>query len=388
MPKFDKLLAKLSFLMVSHVFIGNHPQEPKSFLKKRAKKLVFIGHPFFYAEEKSSFIEIYEKKEILYRKIKTPKIIAPEILLYLKDFLLTFYLIFFRLRDKFDIYIGVDPLNALVGLILKKLSIAKIVIFYSIDYTPKRFANPVLNFLYHFLDTFCAKNSDYVWNISQRIAKVRETQGVDEKKNLVVPVGVHFENTGYVHREKEKTERNTLVFAGSLIESKGIKLLIRVMKKVIKEVPDAKLEIIGTGPQEENLKKLVEVMNLNKHVRFLGLMNHDGLLKYLPTCGIGLATYLDDPNNIAYFADPTKIKEYLTCGLPVIVTRVPWIAKEIEERPMGIAINYDKKELVDAVIKLLRDDEFYEECRKNAIEFISKLSWDRIFNKAFSRVLK
>jgi glycosyltransferase involved in cell wall biosynthesis len=158
------------------------------------------------------------------------------------------------------------------------------------------------------------------------------------------------------------------------------------MEELIKKFPDVRLEIIGTGPFEGELKEMVKRKKLEKWVNFLGRMGHDKLMQYLPTCGIALATYEPDPNSITYYADPTKPKEYLACGLPVIITKVPWIAKEIEKAPMGIAINYDKYELVSAITKLLSDESFYKKCRDNAMEFASKLDLNKIFGKAFIKV--
>ena len=128
------------------------------------------------------------------------------------------------------------------------------------------------------------------------------------------------------------------------------------------------------GNTEDNISKLIKEYNK--------------LMEYLPTFGIALATYVDDPYSITYYADPTKPKEYLACGLPIIITKVPWIAEEIGKEPMGIAINYNKEELITAIIKLSTDDNFYELCRENAIKFTKDLNWDTIFDEAFSKVIK
>jgi glycosyltransferase involved in cell wall biosynthesis len=254
------------------------------------------------------------------------------------------------------------------------------VIFYVIDYTPKRFENKIFNTLYFLLDVFCAKNADYIWSVSKRIARIWANLGIEYRKSIVVPIGVELREI----RKVTDTRRNVLVFVSHLTKSKGIQLAIEAMEDITKKFPEVMLEVIGTGPFEKELKEIVKRKRLEDKVKFLGAMDHERLMQYLPTCGIALATYEPDPNSITYYADPTKPKEYLACGLPVIITRVPWIAEEIEKRPMGIAINYDKKELVNAVVKLLSDSVFYEICKRNAIDFVSELDWNKIFDEAFN----
>jgi glycosyltransferase involved in cell wall biosynthesis len=290
------------------------------------------------------------------------------------------------MKRKVDIYIGVDNLNAFVGIVLKFFGFINKVIFYVIDYTPERFDNKLLNILYYVLDIICAKYADYVWSVSERIANIWKTIGIKEQKNIIVPIGVEIEKVKRI--PITNVRKNVLIYAGHLTKSKGVQLAIEAMEELVKIIPYIKLEIIGTGPFEEELKNMVRRKKLEKWVKFLGKMNHDELLQYLPTCGIALATYEPDPRNIAYYADPTKPKEYLACGVPVIITRVPWIAHEIARTPMGIVINYDKNELINAIIKLLFDEKFYQRCRENAINFATKFDWNKIFDEAFNIILQ
>jgi glycosyltransferase involved in cell wall biosynthesis len=71
----------------------------------------------------------------------------------------------------------------------------------------------------------------------------------------------------------------------------------------------------------------------------------------------------------------------------VIITKVPEVAFEVEKCGAGIAINYNTHELIDAVLKLLTNDEMYHQCRQRAAEFASKYMWDDIFYEALNHIL-
>jgi len=277
-----------------------------------------------------------------------------------------------------DVFIGIDNVNAFCGLILKLLGKTKLVVYYVIDYTPRRFRNRFLNWLYHKVDQFVARRADSVWNISERIAEVRRQQGVCKEKNNVVEVGIDFR---YIRRADAKNRRR-IVVASHLTESKGVQLAVAAMPGIRARIPTAELVIFGTGPYESTLKALVSKADLADVVRFGGLLSHDDLMSALSKGGVALAPYVDDADSITRYADPTKPKEYLACGLPVVITRVPWIAEPIEKEPMGIAIDYNADALADAVVRLLEDDAFYEVCSANALRYVEGLAWETIYDRA------
>jgi len=378
----DKSLANLSVVIVSHVAFTGHAQELENFLKKRVRKLVFIGHPFFYAKQKSSFAVTYEKG-VTKSKIEAPKIIGHEIILYLKDFVLTFYFIF-KLRYRFDIFFGVDPLNALTGLLLKRFGIVRIVVFYVIDYVPIRFKSTILNNIYHFVDRICVYNADYVWNLTSAMANARARKGINNRKTnqMVVPTGTNLRYTPI--KEINKT---SIAFLSHLREGQGIELILDAMPIVVEKFPAVKLLIIGTGPLEEYFKKEVEKRNLSNNVFFLGYTeSHEEIEKIISKCRIGIAPYVPDPNSFTWYADPGKPKVYLGCGVPVVITKVPEVAFEIEKWGAGIVIDYNKDELADAILKLLTNDELYYQSRKRALEFASNYTWDNVFYRAFKQM--
>jgi glycosyltransferase involved in cell wall biosynthesis len=368
---------------VTHITeIYGPAQALENYLKQNNSRLLIIAHPLptsslNYSTYKT-YVNGFLRRITQYRTFKSSEVIS-----YMQHFILTLYILL-SVRKKINIYIGIDNLNAFAGILLKAFGLIDKVIFYVIDYTPVRFENKFFNFLYQALDVICAKYTDYVWSVSKRIANLWKILGIEDWKNIVVPIGVELREVKSI--PKDNVRRNILVYAGHLTKSKGVQLAIEAMEEITKKFPGIRLEIIGTGPFEGELKEMVKRKKLEEWVKFLGRMEHDKLMQYLPACGIALATYEPDPNSITYYADPTKPKEYLACGLPVIITKVPWIAKEIEKVPMGIAINYNKYELISAITKLLSDESFYKRCRENAVEFASKLDWNKIFSEAFTKI--
>lgn len=380
----DKL-GTLNILNVTHTYATGPAHALDEFLRGKAKALVFIEHPFSYAKTLNSTAILYIKGK-KNSEIKVPAIKGPQLLLYLKDFLTTFFFVFY-FRRRYDLYVGSDSLNALVGLILKTVGIVDKVVFYTIDYIPKRFENPLLNKIYHEMDDLCVKYCDFVWNLSSVMADEREKNGIPKiyrSKQITVPIGtdkvkiVPFENIN----------RYQIVHMGHLLEKQGIELLVDAMPEIIETMPKAQLLIVGSGPMESKLKTIVKTNGLEEHVIFKGFINdHKELLNILAHSAIGVAPYVDDENTYTRYTDPGKPKAYMAAGLPVIITKVPQVAFEIEKERCGFAINYDKKELTDAIVRLLSDEKLLKEYRLNAINFAKNYNWEKIFTRALAKVL-
>ena len=223
MNDFYLKLKCMKVAIVTHVYATGPAQELEDFLKSRVNELIFIGHPFKYAHDTRSFYKVY-KSGILINEHFAFDYRVPEIILYFKDFLYTFFWLIFS-KDKLDLYVGADPLNGLTGFLLKKAGKVKKTVLYTVDYGPKRFSNKLLNWIYHKLDSFCVRNSDLVWNLSARMAEERKKKGIVNINNqIVVPIGVNFDRIE--RRDISKINRYSLVYMGHVKKHQGLELVI------------------------------------------------------------------------------------------------------------------------------------------------------------------
>lgn len=383
--KYNSIISYMKILIITHSFATGPAQELSKYLRPRVKTLAFIDHPFSFSPVVSSSLTLYHDGKLAGR-LAAPGIKAPQLLLYMKDVLGTIY---FTLKTgvRFDLCVAVDNLNAFTAIFLCRLGRVRKVVFFTVDYTPRRFHSRLLNGLYHWLDGFCCRHCNSVWNSSPVMAEEREKKGVMRTKSapqIVVPDGTDFDTIPRV--PLGEINRFDIVFLGHLRESKGLGLIIEAFPEIRAQVPQARLVIVGTGPLEEKLKNEVRERNMKDYVDFKGFIeSHEEVVQILARCALGIAPYVPDTSSFSYYSDVNKPKTYMACGLPVVITRVPLIASEIEQNEAGIAIDYDREQLVNAVVTLLGDDVLYQQYRKNAIRFASRFSWDRIFNEALNQ---
>jgi len=337
-------------VIATHVFAPGPSQALRDYLIKEKKEVLFIGHP-----------------------------ILGNLFTWLLGALDTFFKVL-KQRKKYDLYVGYDNVNAFIGLILKKMGKVEKVIFMTVDYSHNRFKNKMLNNFYHWLDYYCLKNANLVWNSTDRMVFEREKRGILKiyrNKQIAVPDGTDLVKLVPF----DKRNLYEIVFVGHLKEDMGLELLIESFPEIEKEIPEVKLTIIGSGYMEKKLKEQARGLNI-EFKGFIGDLTE--VYKIITKAVIGLAIY--NKNGMMEFTDPAKVKLYLSAGLPVIVTRVPQIATEIENKKCGITIDYNKEELKNAIVRLLKNQELLKKYSDNALILSKKYLWSNIFREALGKL--
>ncbi|CAN5127396.1 hypothetical protein BH09PAT1_BH09PAT1_6160 [soil metagenome] len=385
----DAKIANLNIAIVTHIFASGPALDLEVFLQNKAKGLIFIGHPFSFTKDQSSFYRTYSQGSLL-KNHKALPFRIPSILLYFKELILTFVWIL-NYRKKIDIYIGNDGYSTYIGLLLKKIGRVNEVILYTIDYVPNRFSNPILNYLYHYFDKQCLKECKIIWNVSPAMVKAREDVKGLKKENyapqITVPLGVWYDRIPRLELSKKRSD--SLIYMGHLIEKQGVDLVIGALPYILKDIPSITLTIVGTGSYENKLKTLVKKKKLEKYVEFKGYVeSHQEVERILSESTVGLAMYKPIPENYTYFADPGKLKNYLAAGLPVILTDVPPIALDLKKSKCALISSYDPEILAKNVVKLLKDKKILEQYHQNAMIYAKSYDWNDIFEKALSLSLK
>lgn len=121
-----------------------------------------------------------------------------------------------------------------------------------------------------------------------------------------------------------------LLFVGNLQVEKGLVYLLTALPKVAKS--DFKLLIIGSGPQEQIMRDLVESLNISSKVEFLGSLAHDQIPIYLNAVDALCLPSLRE-------GCPNIVIESLSCGTPVLASNVGAVPDMITDSQKGIIVN-------------------------------------------------
>jgi len=356
------------------------------YLKDRVKRVILITHPFPEFGGKYSFLTMYEDgNPLLEKKVKVLK--GPSLLQFFHHILITYYFLFYT-GLKFDLCIALENLSFVSIFPLRLLGIFKRLVYYSIDFVPQRFSNPFLNWFYHFMDKFACQHSDVNWVMTKQMIEPRKDYEIKLSNSspfVIVPIGYNIDDINV--RPFDKIDLYSIVYAGGLRESYGPQLVIKIIPSLLKKFPKIRLTIIGIGKYEDELKKLIKVLKINKSIDFKGFIpSFKELTDTLAKHSVAVAPYMPVPGSYSYYSDPSKIKLYMCCGLPVITTNVTTLSKTISKTKSGIVIEYSERALFKAMTSLLKNKKTYKLYKEAAIKLSEGFDINVVMNPAIRRI--
>lgn len=140
------------------------------------------------------------------------------------------------------------------------------------------------------------------------------------------------------------------------------------------------LVIVGSGPEEETLKKLAKDMNSN--VTFTGLLNEELVLNYLHRSKIYVLIS-------SYEGLSFSLLQAMACGLPSIVSAIQGNMNVVTHEQEGIVVDLSQDDSLIAAINLLLNDAIKRNTlgKNSLVKVNSKFSQTVQINKVISLLL-
>ena len=144
-------------------------------------------------------------------------------------------------------------------------------------------------------------------------------------------------------------------YIGGFGHHRGIQTAIQAMPRVLKEIPNALLLLVGSGANEAALKELAKKEGVEQAVEFTGWQHFDLVPSYIAASQICLIPYILSAQTNA--SAPHKLFQYMAMAKPVVVSSMDSLSRIIRETGAGLVYPAgDAEALAQAVIKLYEDD--------------------------------
>ena len=150
--------------------------------------------------------------------------------------------------------------------------------------------------------------------------------GINTYKNQSTIIIENFPKIEYLTSLKEikQKKRNHILYHGHIGPERGIKELVYAMKQVIKKVPSACLNIIGTFRTknfEDEIKNLIQELELQSSVKISEQVAHSQIWGIINKHRVGVIPFRRTP--LTEENTPTKLFEMMICGLELVVSKLP-----------------------------------------------------------------
>ena len=151
----------------------------------------------------------------------------------------------------------------------------------------------------------------------------------------------------------------------------NVTCILRAFAIIQRQIPEAKLTLVGDGSERSRLKQLSEELKL-RNVVFAGRIEPSRMPEFYNANDI----YLNSPDidNM-----PGSIIEAFACGLPVVTTNAGGIPYILNDAVTGLMVERDDHEgLAAKAISLLKDGTLARRLSSNALEECRKYSWTMV----------
>lgn len=286
-----------------------------------------------------------------------------------------------HLREKYDlIHVhSVPDFEVFATLIAKKLGAKIILDIHDIvpEFYASKFKSPRDGLFFKMLvrlERMSSAYSDHVIIANHIWEKVILNRSV--KDNTKCSVFLNYPDASIFHRYhlERKSKKFKMVYPGSLNFHQGLDIAIKALAIIKNELPEAELHIYGEGEHQLELEKLVATLELQDKVYFYSRVPLDKIADKISSADIGIVPKRNDFFGGQAFS--TKILEFMSLGIPVIVSRTIIDQFYFNDDVVKFFEPENENDLAQAIIALAKNKRHRDRLSQNASKLVSQYKWD------------
>lgn len=211
------------------------------------------------------------------------------------------------------------------------------------------------------------KNIDYLLPVSKELTNFYTATLTGKVKCYYMP------NSLDSIPEIDSDYTQNVVTVGRLSKEKGFDDLIDVFKKVVSKNPDYKLEIIGDGPERDNLEQKIYNLHLENNIIMHGFQNKDYINNVLSHSTIFIVTSYTESFGIA-------LLEGMSYALPSIIFDTASGSLELVTNDVSgyVIKNRSKDVMAKKIVNLLENKKEIRKMGVKAKEIAKNYSFEKI----------
>ena len=258
------------------------------------------------------------------------------------------------------------------------------VVFRSIDILNQLVTYPMLRPPTRFLEKKVYSQADMILTLTPRLSTYVTDLGADEARVKLLPMPV---DTNLFHPAIDTAEVRQkwvlgasdpiILFMGTLFEFSGLDVLIPKFPEILRQIPEAKLLIVGDGPQRPKLEGIISALNLHRQVIITGFEPYQTMPQYINMATICINTFLTTDATRDIF--PGKLVQFLACGKATIATALPGTIAVIAGEEQGMVYASNTDDMLKEIASLLKSSKRRQQLEKAGLNYVKQVhSYEKI----------
>ena len=188
-------------------------------------------------------------------------------------------------------------------------------------------------------------------------------------------VFINHVDSNLFNRRRTRTDgKFVFLYHGGLQAHQGLDLAIRAFAKVHRLVPEAEFHIYGGGSSKPDLEALIKTLCLEEKVSLRDSLPAEEIAQIVAEADLGVvAKRADSFGNEAY---STKIMEFMSSGVPVIVSRTKIDKFYFNDSVVRFFESGNEEDLAEAMMCLMKHPELRQDLARNASAYASSNNWN------------
>ena len=216
------------------------------------------------------------------------------------------------------------------------------------------------------------RNADYVLVANKETKNIVEKEYDVKSENMfVIPNGVDLS----LFKKSEERNQRKVVFTGAMYYHRGLDILLDSIPKIVKQLPDVKFVLVGSGTEMENLKQIVQEKKIEKNIEFKGWVDRKEIPKNIQDAVLGIGPLR--LTEVTKGALPIKVLEYMASSLPIIAKKGTLPREILTDNENGFFID-NSDELAAKIIVLLSDKKMINSMGQKSFEMVQQFSWNDV----------
>lgn len=230
--------------------------------------------------------------------------------------------------------------------------------------------------LTRWLETRALKNVRHVFTICEGLRSDIAARGIPASKITVIPNAVDidaFEPGGRpdaaLKAQLGLQSASVIGFIGSFYAYEGLDLLLDAMPQVLQQRPEARVLLVGGGPQDAALKAQAARLGLADKVVFTGRVPHDQVQRYYDL--VDVLAYPRHSMRLTELVTPLKPLEAMAQGRVLVASDVGGHKELIRDGQTGMLFKAGSADaLAQTLVSLLSRPESWPALRQAGRRFV------------------
>ncbi len=178
----------------------------------------------------------------------------------------------------------------------------------------------------------------------------------------------------YRHQRTRNDGKIIVMFPGSFQWHQGLDLAIEAVGQIKERVPNLEFHLYGGGAELASLKELSTRLGLNNFVKFCASVPLEQMPEVIANADLGVV-----PKRANSFGDEaysTKIMEFMSQGVPVVVSRTTIDSFYYDDTVVRFFTSGDTEALAQAILDVVENRDLRDSLGRAGYQYVERNSWE------------